>query len=215
MLKVKQFVFNYFEENTYLAIDDTTSQAAIIDPGMLRDSEKKEFDSFVAENGITLTQIILTHAHLDHCFGADYVKSQYNIPVKAHSSDAPLAQSLVEQANRFGLSSRLTSGIEFDVHLADGDVIEIGQSSLKVIHVPGHSPGGIILYDKEDKLAFVGDSIFEGSVGRTDLAGGNHTQLITSLKNKVLSLPDDTVLLPGHGRPTTVLQEKRHNPFLI
>lgn len=214
MLNITRFVVNNFSENTYLAVDKATQQGAIIDPGMLYDEERDAVSHFIKENGITLTQIILTHAHLDHCFGVDYVKTKFGVPVKGHKHDASLAAALSEQGRRFGMGNVLNHDITFDVELKDGDVIEIGESTLEVIHVPGHSAGGIVLYDREDGIAFVGDSIFRGSIGRTDLEGGNFETLINSLRTKVLSLPDETRLLPGHDATTTVGDEKQHNPFL-
>lgn len=214
MLQIHQFVFNNFEENTYIAVDKATGIAAIIDPGMLYDEEKSAIEKYITEHDIKLNQIILTHAHLDHCFGAEYVKSRFGVPVKAHEADAALAAGFAQQGARFGMGKVLKNGIEFDVTLHDGDIIDIGESKLDVIHVPGHSKGGIVLYDKADGVAFVGDSIFAGSIGRTDLEGGDHATLINALKTKVLTLPDNTYLLPGHGEVTTVRNEREHNPYL-
>lgn len=214
MLQIHQFVFNNFEENTYIAVDKATGLAAIIDPGMLYDEEKSAIEKYITEHDIKLNQIILTHAHLDHCFGAEYVKSRFGVPVKAHEADASLAAGLAQQGARFGMGKVLKNGIVFDVTLRDGDTIDIGESKLDVIHVPGHSKGGIVLYDKADGVAFVGDSIFAGSIGRTDLEGGDHATLINALKTKVLTLPDNTYLLPGHGEVTTVRNEREHNPYL-
>ena len=215
MLKVKRFIFNNFEENTYIAFDSETKQGAIIDPGMLLGHERKAIDDFIAENGIKLNQIILTHAHLDHCFGVEYVKTHYGTPIKAHEKDAPLVSALNSQAMRFGMINLFQKGFDVDIKLNEGDEVKIGDSCLTVLHLPGHSPGGMVLYDKADKLAFVGDSIFESSIGRTDLEGGDYKTLINSLKTKVLTLPDDTILLSGHGEPTTVAREKKYNPYLV
>ncbi|MCH5218988.1 MAG: MBL fold metallo-hydrolase [Muribaculaceae bacterium] len=214
MLNITRFVFNNFSENTYIVADSATRQAAVIDPGMLMPEEYRAFEKFVEEANLKLTQVILTHAHLDHCFGVNYVKDKYNIPVVAHSGDSPLAKTLCLQARRFGMGKCLKEDVSFDVNLKDGDKIKIGNSQLEVIHVPGHSPGGIVLYSRENSVAFVGDSIFNSSIGRTDLEGGDYETLIGALKSRVLSLPDDTVLLSGHGDQTTVGDEKKHNPFL-
>lgn len=214
MLEIKRFVFNNFGENTYLAIDKTTNEAALIDPGMISNNEKKLLNDYISLNDIKLTQIILTHAHLDHTFGADYARVTYNVPVKLHAHDIPLANTLPLQCMRFGLGNIMKESPRIDVLLKGGDTISIGKSQLHVLHTPGHSPGGICLYDKDDNLAFVGDSIFQGSIGRTDLEGGNYSTLINSLKIQILSLPDDTILYPGHGEPTTVGMEKKFNPFL-
>lgn len=214
MLNIIRFTVNNFDENTYLAVDKSTLQAAVIDPGMLYGEERQAFDKYISDNDIKLTQIILTHAHLDHCFGAIYVKNKYDVPIKAHTDDDYLAKSIKEQAARFGMAGAVNDDMVFDVPIKEGDSIFIGQSVIKVIHVPGHSKGGIALYDEEDKVAFVGDSIFEGSIGRTDLPGGDLHTLLHSLNSKILTLPDDTVLLPGHGSETTVANEKQYNPYL-
>lgn len=214
MLQVKQFVFNHFDENTYLAVDTETRQAAVIDPGMLTGQERTAFENFIKDNNITLTQVILTHGHLDHCFGADFVRNRYGVPVKVHTADAPLAAHIHEQGKHFGLGKLVDHGVENTVTLKDGDVIEIGNSRLEVIHVPGHSPGGIALYDKADGLLFSGDSLFRGSIGRTDLEGGDHKTLLNSLRNRILTLPDDTLVLPGHGNFTRTGIEKSSNPYL-
>ena len=162
-----------------------------------------------------MTQIILTHGHLDHCFGADYVRSRYGTPIKAHSDDIPLTDMLGVQAERFGMGKHFPKGISIDVQLKDGDTIEIGESRLEVIHVPGHSPGGIALYDKADGYVISGDSLFRGSIGRTALPGGNHATLVNAVRNRLLSLPENTMILPGHGDFTRVGIEKKSNPYLV
>lgn len=213
MLNIQCVVLNNFEENTYIVTDQATGDTAIIDPGMLYESEKEYFAKYITDHNLRLTQVILTHAHLDHCFGADYVRSRYNVPVKLHKDDVPLVSILPEQARRFGMANVMDRPLEYDVELKDGDIIEIGKSRLKVLHVPGHSPGGIMLYDEEDSVAFVGDSIFRGSIGRTDLPGGDYATLINAIKSKIFTLPDNTVLLSGHGEPTDVATEKSSNPY--
>lgn len=214
MLNITRFTFNNFEENTFLAVDKDTKQCAVIDPGMLTSEEKLFFDNYIIENGLTLTQVILTHSHLDHCFGANYVKTRYGVPIKAHKDEEAAAANVHLQTMRFGMFNVMDRGVELDVKLKDGDRIELGNSCFTVLHVPGHSPGGIVLYDEVDGVAFVGDSIFQGSIGRTDLPGGDYATLIDSLKTKILNLPDKTVLLSGHGDPTTVANERASNPFL-
>lgn len=212
-MKIVRLVTNYFEENTYIVIDESTKQAAVIDPGMLGSVQQKTFDDYIAGKELTITQILLTHAHLDHCFGTNYVRNRYNVPVKAATEDAPLAMSLPEQSARFGIKMDMEPVI-FDVNLSDGDIVEIGNGRLQVIATPGHSPGGVAFYDADDKSVFTGDSLFDGSIGRTDLEGGDHATLIESIKSKLLALPDDTVVLPGHGNHTTIGREKQSNPYL-
>ena len=213
MLKVRKLTVNNFEENTYILIDEATSKAAIIDPGMLTDYEKKKFDDFIANEGIKIDQVILTHAHLDHCFGASYVHDKYGVPVKGHPDDEPLLAGVKAQAISFGMPGIISSEPSFDVRLKAGETITIGESSLKVIHVPGHSPGGIALYSSEDGFVLVGDSLFRGSIGRTDLPGGDHATLLDAIKRGLFTLPGDTLVLPGHGPVTTIAEEKANNPF--
>lgn len=214
MLKVKQFVFNPFGVNTFVISDSDTSEAMVIDPGMTSAHEQKLFDDYIAANNLRITQIVNTHLHLDHCFGYNYVRNKYGVKVAAHADDAPLGASLQRQAAQFGMMWPDNTPVSIDVPLKDGDKITLGAYTFTVLHVPGHSPGGIALYCPEGKLAIVGDSIFRGAIGRTDLPGGNHATLIASLKNKILTMPDDTNLLPGHDQFTTVAQEKAHNPYL-
>lgn len=213
-MKITRFIFNNFEENTYLAVDSASGVAILIDPGMLYASENNAIDDFIKKNGIKLKSVILTHVHLDHFFGVRHLKDEYGVQIMAHEADLPLARIACEQAIRFGMPDVLKEPIEIDTLLHNDEVINVGKSFLQVKSVPGHSPGGIILYDKSDGVAFVGDSIFEGSIGRTDLPGGDYSTLINAIKKTILTLPEDTVLLPGHGDPTTVAREKAQNPFI-
>ncbi|MDE6692206.1 MAG: MBL fold metallo-hydrolase [Muribaculaceae bacterium] len=213
MLKIVQFQFSQFGVNTYLVIDDATSQAAVIDPAMAFTQEERAFSDYVAKEKVDIRQIINTHLHLDHCFGMDYVKSKYNVPLKAHGEDAILGEILDQQYQMFGMEPRGRK-VEIDVTLRDNDVIDIGESHLQVLATPGHTLGGICLYSAADKILFSGDTIFKGSVGRTDLPGGSHSSLISSIKRKILSLPHDVRIYPGHGPSTTVGDELRHNPFI-
>ena len=213
MLKVRKITVNNFEENTYILIDEATGKAAVVDPGMLTAHEREKFDNFIKKEKIDIDQIILTHAHLDHCFGASYVRDRYGVKIKGHGDDEPLLKAVRTQAARFGMAGAVTSEPTLDVRLKDGDVIKIGESTLEVIHVPGHSPGGIALYSPADRFVIVGDSLFKGSIGRTDLQGGDHATLLDSISRRLFTLPGDTLVLPGHGLVTTVESEKKTNPF--
>lgn len=213
MLKVVQFQFSQFGVNTYLVIDDATSIAAVIDPAMVFAQEETSFSDYVVKEKVDIQQVINTHLHLDHCFGMDYVKSKYNAPLKAHGDDAILGEILDQQYQMFGMAPRGRK-VEIDITLRDNDVIDIGESHLQVIATPGHTLGGICLYSAADKILFSGDTIFKGSVGRTDLPGGSHSRLISSINQKILSLPQDVRIYPGHGPSTTVGDELRHNPFI-
>lgn len=213
MLKIKQFVFNPFGESTYIVSDEATGEAIVVDPGMITDDECERLDSYIADNKLTVTGVVNTHLHLDHCFGANYVRDRYGVPVKAHAADAPLGASLALQARRFGIVTDDQS-VEIDAPLADGDTISLGDDRLEVLHTPGHSPGGICLYSPTGRFVIAGDTLFRGSVGRTDLEGGDFAQLGDSVRSKLLTLPDDTLVLPGHGPATTIGDEKRSNPFI-
>ena len=212
MLKIKQFAFSDFGVNTYLLIDEETRQAAVVDPARSSESEQKRFDAYVADNDIKITQIINTHLHLDHCFGMDYVKNAYGAPLKAHPGEAAVAAMMQQQYSMFGIR-RPAPKVVIDVDLKDGDVIKIGHSSVEMIHVPGHSPGGICLYYKEGNVVLVGDSLFRRSIGRTDLYG-SHEQLVGAIRSRLFALPDHTLVLSGHGPSTTIGEEKVGNPFV-
>lgn len=213
MLKVNQFQFSIFGVNTYLAIDEATNEAAVIDPSMNDYEEEKLFSSYVESNNIRITQVINTHLHLDHCFGINYIRGKYDVKLKAHGNDAILGEIIDQQYQMFGMRPKGYK-IDIDDILKDNDTIVIGESFLRVIATPGHTLGGIALYSKESKILFTGDTIFQGSIGRTDLPGGNHAQLIHSITSRIFSLPDDVKILPGHGPSTTVGSEKHHNPYI-
>ena len=213
MLVVKLFVFNPFGETTYIIYNKESKEAIVVDPGMGDADERSEFDKFVEENGLKIQGVVNTHLHLDHCFGANYVKDRYGVPVCAHTADAFLGTNIDEQARKFGMRFR-ASDVIIDAPLQDGDTIELGGDSLQVIHTPGHSPGGICLYSAKDKFLIAGDTLFAGSIGRTDLPGGDMNQLIGSIRRRLLTLPGDTRVYPGHGLSTTIDEERARNPFL-
>ncbi len=213
MLQVKQFTFSNFGVNTYLLVDSETREAAVIDPAMQTEHERQEFDRFILSRDIKLTQIINTHLHLDHCFGVNYVKEHYGIKLSASRADAPLGLQFPQQCEMFRMP-RLGGPVEIDVPLKAGDIIEIGKSRLKVIATPGHTPGGLCFYDEADRLLFTGDTLFKGSIGRTDLPGGNYEQLIDSIRTRLLPLPDNITIFPGHERLTNLANERRFNPYL-
>lgn len=202
-----------FGVNTYLITDKETGDTAVIDPGMIDAAEKREFDDYVSANNLKITQIINTHLHLDHCFGDNYVRDKYGVKVAANINDQPLGDDIPAQMARFG--GRIKADpVKIDVALKDGDIIKIGDSELRVITTPGHSPGGISLYSAEGGFLISGDTLFRFGVGRTDLPGGDHNTLIKSIREKLMTLPDDTKVLPGHDRFSTIADERRHNPYI-
>ncbi|MDE6400506.1 MAG: MBL fold metallo-hydrolase, partial [Muribaculaceae bacterium] len=185
----------------------------IIDPGMIDREEERVMDDFLKRNNLKVTNIINTHLHIDHAVGDSYLKNKYGVPVSANALDLPLGDRMQQQAAMFGIQGAFDE-VVIDSFLNDGDVVNIGNGSLLVIQVPGHSQGSIALYDQKDGFVIVGDALFQGSIGRTDLPGGDFDTLISSIKNGLLSLPDSTVVYPGHGAPTTIGDEKKYNPFL-
>jgi len=212
-MKVSRFIFNMFGVNTYIIWDPESSEAAVVDPGMIDADEAEAIDSFIETRRLKVTQLINTHCHLDHIFGNKIISEKYGLRIKAHPDDGFLAAGLPAQARRFGLRTSVDAQ-QIDVGLHDGDTIFLGKERIEVIAVPGHSPGSIALYCPESDFVITGDALFAGSIGRTDLAGGDHTTLIDSIRRRLLTLPDSTVILPGHGGESTIGREKQANPFI-
>ena len=212
-MKVSRFIFNMFGINTYIMWDPATLEAAIIDPGMIDIDEEQALYDFISRNSLRPVHLINTHMHLDHIFGNLKVKEKYGLDIKAHPDDDFLGKSLSESVRRFNLRIPVSDhGV--DIALKDGETLYLGKEPVKVISVPGHSPGSIALYCPESGIVITGDALFRGSIGRTDLPGGNHATLIRSVTDRLLTLPDSTTVLPGHGPETTVGEEKRSNPYL-
>ena len=214
MLKVARFGFQLFGINTYVVYDPEAKEAAIIDPGMSQAEEFKALERFIGREDLKVTHLINTHLHIDHAIADNWVKMKYDVPLEGHPADAPLGERMKQQAQMFGLRAEEVA-VEIDRPLKEGDTVKIGRGELKVLHVPGHSPGSICLYDEADDFVIVGDTLFEGSIGRTDLMGGNHRQLVDAIKNKLLTLPKETMVLSGHGDKTTIGREWESNPYLI
>lgn len=212
-MNIAKFAFSLFGINTYVVWDQSTHKAAVIDPGMINKQEEEALAAFVKREGLTVTHIINTHLHIDHAIGDKYASEAFGAPVYAHKDDEILGQRMMQQANMFGLGAKIDN-VSINSYLNDGDRIKIGEGTLEVLHVPGHSPGGIALYDAQGHFVIAGDSLFAGSIGRTDLPGGDMTQLIDNVHNKLLTLPGDTVVYSGHGPETTIAREATSNPFL-
>ena len=212
-MDVSRFELNPFGENTYILWHKTAKKAIVVDPGMMRDDERDLIVNFLDRHELTLQAVILTHIHIDHVTGAKWLADKYGVKILANKGDELLASSLPLQAQLFGLKIDVPS-FNIDQALKDGDELMLGDEKIVVIATPGHSPGGICLYMPDSATVISGDTLFEGSIGRTDLPGGNFDRLISSIKTKLLTLPDDTVVAPGHGYTTTIGAEKQNNPFL-
>jgi glyoxylase-like metal-dependent hydrolase (beta-lactamase superfamily II) len=205
-VKIRGFAVGPLQANAYLAICEETGRSALVDPG----GEAERLLTAAATEGAQIESILLTHAHLDHIGGVAAAKRATGVPVYLHTADAALYRAAPMQAQGFGL--RLEEPPEPDRALEDGQILEVGRGSLEVRHTPGHSPGHVCLVG--DGFALVGDCVFAGSIGRTDLPGGDYGTLMNSINEKLLTLPDETTLYSGHGPETTVGQERRTNPFL-
>jgi len=211
MLQIKKFEFNQIAENTYLLYDET-KEAVIIDCGAYSPEEKTLLKDFISQNQLSLKHLSNTHLHLDHSFGNKFIYDTYGITPEYHRMEEQMP-NLQKQAAMFGMKVE-ESHLKAARYLEDGDIISFGNTELKAILIPGHSPGSLCFYSENNGVLFSGDVLFEGSVGRSDLWGGNHLQLISGIKNKLLTLPEDTVVYSGHGAETTIKNEKINNPYL-
>lgn len=210
MVELKIFVFNDFGVNAYIVYDETR-EAVIIDGAVNSDSEMSLLRQFVASKGLQVKYIVNTHGHLDHICGNDRLKAEYKVPVLANFKDNDLVENVGREAAMFGF--RMNRQSLPDQNIADGDIIKFGNSSLKVLEVPGHSQGSVALYCEDGNYVVCGDALFCGGIGRTDLPGGSYAQLIDSISKKLFVLPADCRALPGHGPSTTIGYEVDNNPF--
>lgn len=211
-MEVEIFVNNPWQQNT-VVLYDRTGEAVIIDCGCLGDEEEGLLKSFLSEKQLKPVALLDTHLHIDHIFGNNFVKKAFGLEAQAGAADNYLIEHAVEYAAMLGITG-ITPPPAVGKFLNDGDVVKFGNSELKVIAVPGHSPGSLCFYSETDRLLIAGDVLFAGSVGRSDLPGGNGRQLIEGIKTKLLCLPDEVRVIPGHGPETTIGEERKHNPFL-
>jgi len=212
MINIRPFIFNLFSENTYVVWDPVSREAAIIDPGMSNHSEEKLLDNFIREEKLAVKAILLTHIHIDHTFGVEHIKEVYNAPILANKADEFLGQRRLDQARMFHLPMNL-SPLVIDRFIDEGEVMRIGAEKVLALHAPGHSPGSLLYYIPSAGLLLTGDVLFQGSIGRTDLPGGDYGQLIGSINKKITGLPPSTIVYPGHGPKTTIADELRTNPY--
>ena len=213
MCKVKIFTFNPLGENTFV-VSDSEGAAAVIDCGALYDEEKAALAQYIEAEGLTPQAHLLTHAHFDHAFGAAFLYERYGLQPRCMAADLPLLQDLEGQMRGIMGRALFCPTPPAGEPLVEGTDVRVGQMTFEVIACPGHTPGGACLYEKSCRLLFAGDSLFCGSIGRTDFPGGNHWQLIRSLQHLLRELPDDVRVLPGHGPETTIGAERQYNPYL-
>jgi len=197
-----------FQQNCTLLWCEKTKKAAVIDPG----GDLERIRDAIAQSGVSVEKILLTHGHIDHAAGAAELREELGVTIEGpHEADDFLLQRLAEQGQAYGIPARPVTP---DRWLNEGDTVTIGDLTLDVLHCPGHSPGSVVLVSKAERFAIVGDVIFQGSVGRVDLPGGDGKALIRSIKDKLLPLGDDIAFICGHGPMSTLGQERQSNPFL-
>jgi hydroxyacylglutathione hydrolase len=211
MLKIKSFVFSPIQENTYLLYNEF-NDCVIIDPGCYFPEEKDELKAFITQSNLKPLMLLNTHCHLDHVFGNKFIAETYGLTLQLHEKEKVLLD--------YAPTSGLMYNMPFDnyvgkyIYLKEGDKVKIGEDELLVIEAPGHSPGHICFYCAKQNFIISGDVLFNRSIGRTDLPGGDHQTLIKNIKEKLFILPDDTLVYSGHGPKTTIGEEKLENPFL-
>jgi|SRR5437868_1099855 len=212
MLKIKAFVFSPIQENTYVIYNET-GQCIIIDPGCYYSEEQDELTGFITQSGLKPVMLLNTHCHLDHVFGNKHLAETYELVLRLHEKEKAMLD--------FAPASGLMYDLPFDnyvgefIYLKEGDIIRLGEDELTVIEAPGHSPGHICFYCEKQHFIISGDVLFNRSIGRTDLPGGDHQILIDNIRKKLFVLPDETIVYSGHGPTTTIGEEKLENPFLV
>lgn len=211
-MKVHRLIFSPFEVNTYI-ITDKSNDCVIIDPACYNKQEQEYFIKFLKENNLKPVKLINTHCHLDHVFGNKFICDTFKLNAEAHAGEDSNIFNALNAASIYGLD--MDEPYPIKKHLKETDKIEFGFSELKILHVPGHSAGSLVFYNEQEKFAIVGDVLFNNSIGRTDLPGGNYDILINGIKTKLFKLADETTVYPGHGIATSIGKEKKSNPFLI
>ncbi len=210
-MKIKKFEFNMFPVNCYV-LSDETGEATIIDAGCFYDEEKQKLKQYIESHGLTVKHLLNTHLHLDHIFGNPFMLKEFGLKAEANQADEFWLEQAPAQSRMFGFQLP-EAPVPLGKYICDGDIITFGNTRLEAIHVPGHSPGSIVYYNKVDNCLFSGDVLFQGSIGRADLTGGNFDELREHICSRLFVLPGETVVYPGHGPSTTIDEEKANNPF--
>ncbi len=210
-MRIKTFAFNPFQVNTYLLYDDS-GRCVIIDPACYEDPEKRVLSDFIKKEKLNPVLALNTHCHIDHILGNNFVTREFAVPLKVHKGSLMFIKNGKEYALSFGFE--VEEIVKPNGFLEDGDIIEFGRQQLKVIYTPGHADGSVCFYHQDEGFLFCGDVLFKAGIGRTDLPTGNYDMLIRNINEKLLVLPEDVIVYPGHGPETTIGMEKRSNPFI-
>ncbi len=212
MIQIQSLTFNPFAENTFVLFDET-KECIIIDPGCYEPHEEETLATFISNNGLKPVKIVNTHCHIDHVLGVKFVAEKWDLGFEFHKLDMPVFESTKKVADMYSIPN-VKLPIEPTGFVDEGDLVEFGQSKLELLFVPGHAPGHIAFLSREQKFVIGGDVLFYGSIGRTDLPGGDHATLISNIKSKLLPLGDDYTVYCGHGPETNIGFERENNPFL-
>jgi len=212
MFTVKAFIFNLFQENTYVVYDDETLHAAIIDPGCSNPEEEATLSDFISRRNLKVQFILNTHCHIDHVLGNYYCKQKYDVPFLMHKLDLPTLYGVKNYSATFGITDY--QALEPDGFIEPGSSIILGNCKLQVLFTPGHAPGHVAFYEEREGIIIVGDTLFFESIGRTDLPGGNYETLVSSIHKVLFSLPAAVIVYPGHGPKTSIGYEKMNNPYV-
>lgn len=210
MLQVRSFVFNPFQENTFVLYDET-KECAIIDPGCADEKENSQLREFIKKEDLRVKLLLNTHCHIDHVLGNRFVKDTYKVNLLIHRTEEPILKAAEVYAPNYGFYGYQHEPA--DAWLEEGDVLMIGNQTFEVLFVPGHSPGHVAFYSEKNRILISGDVLFYNSIGRTDLPGGDRQTLLNSIHTKLFTLPDHVKVYPGHGPETTIGFEKKTNPF--
>jgi len=211
MIQVESLAFNSFQVNCYMVWDET-GRCLVIDPCFYSPEEEKLFEDFLFQRRLEITGQVNTHCHVDHVLGVGYIKSNYNLPFRAHSEESLLVPNVPMMGELFGF--RVEPLDRIDIFISDREKITVGDHQLLALHVPGHSPGSLSFYSRDGGFVITGDALFASGIGRTDLPGGDYDTLIRSIHEQLLVLPTETIVYPGHGPSSTIGEEKAYNPFL-
>lgn len=209
-MTVEALVFNPFYENTYI-ISDEDNHAIIVDPGCYETYERDQLKQYIAQHNLTVKLVLNTHCHIDHVLGNAFVKEEYGVPLWVPEGEKDLLEAVSNYATNWGINEYVPAEVD---QFIGTDPIAIGNLTFEVRLAPGHSPGHLVFYNADEKVLIGGDVLFRESIGRTDLPGGNHQQLLESIKRELFTLPDDTTVFSGHGPTTNIGYEKTHNPFV-
>ena len=211
-MKILRHIVNAFAENTYIVYDEPTLECAIIDPGCYSTEERAAITSQIADLNLRPVMVINTHCHIDHILGVNFLKKTYGIPFAANTAD----QYLLDNADKYGAAWNwsIDKPISIDIPCTEGTELKIGNSVLKCAATPGHTPGGMAIYSDDNKFIFTGDTLFRGTIGRTDLPGGDYDTIIASIRNRLMRFDGQYEVLPGHGESSSIGKEAASNPMI-